>query len=183
MTFIFVRFSLQHRDIFKQEQMKAFKNSLAARRQAALLSIPCHTHHHHPSQTQPSKVTVTTRVLTHHCAVWWMLLWKTLCHPDWQRTWPLWGTGQEEFTIQEGVDSEGRTEEGRKGGGERGWFLMRGNVNRLWGQGRSPLHIQVTAALINLPKVLASPSVIKRKSWNSQSDYLLTPSMWSDYTV
>lgn len=122
-TFISVRFSLQHQDIFKQEQMKAFKNSLAARRQVAPLSIPCHTHHHTPPPTQPSKVTVTTRVLTHHCAVWWMLLWKTLCHPDWQRTWPLWGTGQEEFTIQEGggqwegrgVDRDGRTEEGGKG--------------------------------------------------------------------
>lgn len=54
MTFISVRFSLQRRDIFKQEQMKAFKNSLAARRQAALLSIPCHTHHHRPQPPTPN---------------------------------------------------------------------------------------------------------------------------------
>lgn len=72
--------------------------------------------------------------------------------------WTVRGEG-----CGQGWEDRGRKKKGQRGGGERGWFLMRGNVNRLWGQGRSPLHIQVTAALINQPKVLASPSMIKKK--------------------
>lgn len=118
----FCQVSLQHQDIFKRWQMKVFKNSGCQETSCS----PQHSLPYPPSSptppTQPSKVTVTTRVLTHHCDVCWTLLWKTLCHPDWQRTWPLWGAGQEDFTNQErqstglggwGGDKERDIERGR----------------------------------------------------------------------
>lgn len=74
--------------------MKAFENSPAARKQAALLSIPCHTrrHHQHPHPNTAVKG-YRDNQSANSSPPWgfWTLLWKTLCHPDWQRTWPLWG--------------------------------------------------------------------------------------------
>lgn len=67
------------------------------------------------------------------------------------------------WTVRREACGQGWEDRGRKKrSGGRVRFLMRGNVNGLWGQGRSTLHIQVTAALINLPKVLASPRISQR---------------------
>lgn len=104
----FCQVCLQQQDIFKawKSLETLLGNKLLSSAFPAISSLITNP------RTQPLKVTVTTRVLTHRCDVCWTLPWS---HSDSQRTWPLWGTGQ-----KGGGGEDGERERGRgkgKGGG------------------------------------------------------------------